>query len=59
MCGPDYVAILDKDYLGTLKDLKLRRTGKEGVIFQQDNDPKHRSKVAEQWFRNKNVKRLS
>jgi hypothetical protein len=41
MCGPDYVAILDKEYLGTLKDLKLRRTGKEGVIFQQDNDPKH------------------
>jgi hypothetical protein len=59
MCGPDYVAILDKEYLGTLKDLKLRRTGKEGVIFQQDNDPKHRSKVAEEWFRNKNVKRLS
>jgi hypothetical protein len=24
MCGPDYVKILDKDYLGTLKDLKIR-----------------------------------
>jgi transposase len=59
MCGPDYVEILDKQYLGTLKDLKLRRSGKEGVIFQQDNDPKHRSKVAENWFRTKNVKRLS
>ena len=58
MCGPDYVEILDKDYLSTLKDLKLRQTGKEGVIFQQDNDPKHHSKVAEEWFRKKNVKCL-
>jgi hypothetical protein len=33
MCGPDYVKILEKSYLGTLKDLKLRQTGKEGVIF--------------------------
>lgn len=59
MCGPDYVEILDKQYLSTLKDLKLRRSGKEGVIFQQDNDPKHRSKVAKNWFWTKNVKRLS
>lgn len=58
MCGPDYVQILDKQFLGTLRDLKLRRTGKEGLIFQQDNDPKHRCKVAEEWFRQKNVKWL-
>jgi hypothetical protein len=24
MCGPDYVDILEKDYLGSLKDLGLR-----------------------------------
>ena len=47
MCRPDYVQILNDHYLGTLKDLNLRRTGKLGVIFQQDNDPKHWCKVAE------------
>ena len=59
MCGPNYIEILDKDYHSTVKDLKLRWTGKEGVIVQQDNDPKHRSKVARAWFRKKNVKCLS
>jgi len=59
ICEPDYVKILNKDYLSTLKDLKLRQTGKEGVIFQQDNDPKHWSKVGEDWFWKKNVKCLS
>ena len=58
MCGPDYVEILNKHFLRTLKDLKLRHTGKEGLIFQQDNDPKHQSKVAESWFLSKNVKWL-
>jgi len=59
MCRPDYVEILAKDYLSTLKDLKLRWTGKEGFIFQQDNDPKHRSKVAKDWFQKKSIKCLS
>ena len=58
MCGPDYVQILNNHYLGTLKDLNIRRTGKLGAIFQQDNDPKHRCKVAEAWFQSKNVKCL-
>lgn len=58
MCGPDYVKILEKQFLGTLKDLKLRCMGKEGLIFQQDNDPKHKSKVAKDWFQRKNVKQL-
>jgi hypothetical protein len=56
MCGPDYVKILSKQCLGTLKDIKLRRSGKEGVIFQQGNDPKHWSKVAKNWFWTKNAK---
>jgi hypothetical protein len=58
MCRPDYIEILDKDYLSTLKDLKLRQTRKEGVLFQQDNDQKHWSKVAKDWFWKKNVKCL-
>ena len=58
MCRPDYVEILKKQFLGSLKDLKICRTGKEGLIFQQDNDPKHRSRVAEDWFQTKKVKRL-
>jgi hypothetical protein len=58
MCGPDYVKILDKDYLGTLKDLKIRQLGKVGAIFQQDNDLKHRCKVAEGWFQTKKINHL-
>ena len=58
MCGLDYVKILEKQFLGSLKDLKIRCTGKEGLIFQQDNDPKHRSRVAEDWFQTKKVKCL-
>lgn len=59
MKGPDYVEILEKSYLGSLKDLKMRRTGNSSAIFQQDNDPKHRCKVAEAWFSQKKIKRLT
>jgi len=55
MCGLNYIEILDKDYLSTLKDLKLRWTGKEGVIVQQDNDPKHTPKKADKWFSDHNI----
>ena len=55
MKGQDYVNILDKSYLGTLKDLKLKSMGKKHVIFQQDNDPKHRCGVAEAWFTKKKI----
>ena len=58
MCGPDYIEILDKQLLGSLKDLNMRWSGKLGAIFQQDNDPKHQSKVAEQWFHTKKIKQL-
>ena len=59
MCGPDYVEILEKEYLGSLKDLGLRRTGNSSAIFQQDNDPKHWSKVAEAWFQKRRIKCLA
>ena len=55
MCGPDYVQILKESYLGTLKDYKIRSTGKKGLIFQQDNDPKHRCKVATAFLLKKRI----
>ena len=57
--APDYVKIIEDQFLGTLKDLKMCRTGNSGVIFQQDNDPKHTSKLARQWFRTHKVNQLS
>ena len=59
MKGVDYVKILDDNLLGTLKDQKLKKTGKYGIIFQQDNDPKHTSCVASNWFEEKRIKKLS
>ncbi|KAF8663635.1 hypothetical protein AX16_000910, partial [Volvariella volvacea WC 439] len=47
MCSSDYIKILDKEYLETLKNLKIK---KNNVLFQQDDDLKHQSKVAEAWF---------
>jgi hypothetical protein len=58
MCGPDYVEILDKQLLGSLKDLGIRRTGNSSAIFQQDNDPKHTSRVATAWFQTKRLRKL-
>src|SRR6266404_8405316 len=55
MNGPGYVSILQQSLLGTLKDWKLKKTGKNKVIFQQDNDPKHASHVARDWFQKQKV----
>ncbi|XGW34641.1 hypothetical protein V3C99_018542, partial [Haemonchus contortus] len=37
----------------------VRSTARSGSIFQQNNDPKHRSKLVTKWFRNSNVPLLT
>ena len=58
MQAPDYIKIIKDQFLRTLKDLKMCQTGNSGVIFQQDNDPKHTSKLARQWFQTYKVNQL-
>ena len=50
MNGPMYIDILKKDLMGTLKDYKMKTMGKDKTIFQQDNNPKHTSHVAKDFF---------
>ena len=47
-----YCKILDEDFLGTLTyyDLSI-----ENVIFQQDNDPKHKTRITQRWLESKNI----
>ena len=41
ICGPNYIQILNDQFLGSLKDLKLRCTRQSSIIFQQNNNLKH------------------
>ena len=47
-----YMHILDDEFLRTLEYYRL---DVDKIIFQQDNDPKHTSHIARQWFENKSV----
>jgi hypothetical protein len=47
-----YTEILEDDVLGSFRDLGLNY---HDFYFQQDNDPKHTSKLARQWFMNNNM----
>ena len=50
-----YTSILDDYLLPTIKYYKLNR---DRVIFQQDNDSKHTSRAAQEWFDENQIKIL-
>ena len=50
-----YTKILEDKFLGTLSDLKIK---KKDIYFQQDNDLKHTSNLATDWFWKKKVDKL-
>lgn len=54
MTGVDYVAILKENLKKSTLKLHLGRR----CIFQQDNDPKHTSKVAKEYFKKSKIKVL-
>ena len=55
MNAKDYCKVLEEGLLGTLK--KQERNVK-GIIFQHDNDPKHRLKTATEWLKMNKIKVL-
>ena len=50
-----YTSILQDEFLRTVEYYELDRGN---LIFQQDNDPKHTSRMARQWFQDQEIKVL-
>ena len=55
MDGVEYRRILDENLLESAMNLKLGRR----FTFQQDNDPKHKSKATLEWLNKKKIMFLS
>lgn len=53
MTGESYVNILNENLQPSARKMSLRR-----FIFQQDNDPKHTSRVAKDYYKKKRLKLL-
>ena len=51
-----YTEILEECLLGTLSDYSFNRSN---LVFQQDNHPKHTSKLAQKWFKDNKIELLS
>jgi hypothetical protein len=52
MNAEKYCQILEEGLLGTLRDYNIAA---ESIWFQQDNDPKHTSHRAEDWFKSHSI----